>query len=73
MSGFDTATEARVEQTLADSSLYSLATEHRLAMKATAERGEVVAKRDYASFAEVHEIPGECVRESVIGSVRLFF
>lgn len=60
LSGFDSATQARVQQTLAASSLYSLATKHGLAMRATAEKGNEggIVKRDYSAFAEVHDIPG---------------
>lgn len=59
LSGFDADTEQRVQQVLADSSLYSLATQHGMAKKAAAQAGAAVVKRDYATFAEVHEIPGE--------------
>jgi hypothetical protein len=51
--------EARVTQTLAESSLFSLSTQHMLAKRATAEKGEAIVKRDYSAFAEVHEVPGE--------------
>ena len=58
MSGFDAGTEARVQQALADSSLYSLSMQHMLAKRASAEKGEVIVKRDYSAFAEVHDVPG---------------
>jgi hypothetical protein len=59
MSGFDSTTEANVTRTLQDSSLYSLATKHALAIKGSAEKNESIVKRDYSALADVHEIPGE--------------
>lgn len=66
MSGFDASTLDSVQLALANSSLYSLSTQHEIAKKASAELGSAIVKRDYASFAEVHDIPGVIYSETRI-------
>ena len=58
-SGFDKVMESKVKEALAESSLYSLSTQHSLAQKATAGGDRAVVKRDYASITEEFEIPGQ--------------
>jgi hypothetical protein len=62
-SGFDASTEAKVKLALADSSLYSLSTQHEMAKKASEEKKSAIVRRDYSAFAEVHEIPGTTICE----------